>query len=319
MENDWLTTPFSLAGKKVWVAGHNGMVGSALMRRLRSEDCEILSIESGNLDLRRQSDTEFWVQIQKPDVVIMAAAKVGGILANMQAPADFLYDNLMIQTNVMRAAYKAGVEKLLFLGSSCIYPKHAAQPITEEALMTGPLEPTNEGYAIAKIAGVKLCEFYRRQYGRNFISAMPCNLYGPGDHFDLQTSHVIPALIRKAYEATDAMTVWGSGAPRREFLYIDDLADGLVFLLRNYSGAGPVNIGAGDDITIAALAHLIAEGVGFKGKIIFDASKPDGAPQKLMDSSRIFTAGWRPRHDLKSGLEKTLAWYRAQETPRKAA
>lgn len=310
---------FSLSGKRVWVAGHSGMVGQALLQRLKSENCEVLTVSSHALDLRRQADTEVWVRMMRPDVIIMAAARVGGIAANAKMPADFLYDNLMIETNIIHAAHLYGVEKLLFLGSSCIYPRFSEQPITEQELMTGALEPTNEGYAVAKIAGIKLCEFYRAQYGHDFISAMPCNLYGLGDHFNLETSHVIPALMRKAHEAEETLTVWGSGQPRREFLYVDDLADGLVFLLKHYSGSMHVNIGSGSDVTIAALAQKIANAVGFEGEIVFDRSRPDGTPAKLMDSSRIFTAGWRPKHDLKAGLEKTYAWYQQQMHVRLAA
>jgi GDP-L-fucose synthase len=313
---------FSLKRKKIWVAGHRGMVGAALVRRLESEDCEILTAPR-TVDLRRQDATENWMRANKPDVVVIAAAKVGGILANSKCPADFLYDNMMIAGNIIRAAHEMDVEKLLFLGSSCIYPKFASQPITEDALLTGVLEPTNEAYAIAKIAGMKLCEAYRRQYGRDFISAMPCNLYGPGDNFDAENSHVIPALIRKAFEAkivgAKNMTVWGSGTPRREFLYVEDLADALAFMLKNYSGLSHVNVGAGEDVSIADLAAQVAAAAGFKGGIIFDTSKPDGTPRKLMDSSRIFTAGWRPRTLLGKGLEQACAWYEHQLSARRAA
>jgi len=265
------------------------------------------------LDLRDQAAVREWIHENKPDVIVLAAAKVGGIKANSNYPGEFLYDNLMIQSNVIHAAYEAGVEKLLFLGSSCIYPREAVQPISEEALLTGPLEPTNESYAIAKIAGIKLCQSYRRQYGCDFIAAMPSNLYGPGDKFDLEDSHVIPALIRKAHEArmkgNKTLSVWGSGKPLREFLYIDDLAEALVFLLKNYSGKKPVNIGAGQEISIAALARKVADTTGFKGEIVFDPSKPDGTPRKLMDSSNISQAGWAPETDFESGLRKTYEWY----------
>ncbi|MCC7305907.1 MAG: GDP-L-fucose synthase [Alphaproteobacteria bacterium] len=312
-----------MKGKRIWVAGHNGMVGAAVKRRLQPEDCEILTVARNELDLRAQVDTERWVLQHKPDVVVIAAAKVGGIMANATFPAEFLYDNLMIEANIIHAAYKAGVKKLLFLGSSCIYPKFAEQPISENALLTGMLEPTNEAYAVAKIAGIKLCEAYRKQYGCDFISAMPCNLYGPGDNFNLETSHVIPALMKKAGEAKEekmpSMTVWGSGRPLREFLYVDDLADALVFLLKNYSGGKHVNVGSGEDIAIGEVAKLVIDVVGFKGALAFDRSKPDGTPRKLMDSSRIFEAGRKPATDLRTGLKSTWEWYRGQEKSRKAA
>lgn len=310
---------FSLKDKRIWIAGHSGMVGSALVRRLQREDCYVLNAGREKFDLRRQEHAERWIKVYQPDVIVIAAAKVGGILANATYPAEFLYDNLMIEANIIHAARQAGVKKLLFLGSSCIYPKEAAQPMKEEALLSGPLEATNEAYAIAKIAGIKLCEAYRKQYGCDFISAMPCNLYGPGDNFDPKTSHVIPALLRKALEAQKTLTVWGSGRPRREFLYVDDLADALVFLLKNYSGASPVNVGSGSDMTIAELAEAIADVAGFRGEIIFDASKPDGTAKKLMDSSRIFAAGWRPKTDLKTGLRKAMAWYKEHHAGRIAA
>jgi GDP-L-fucose synthase len=309
VEKDWLTTPFDLKGKRVWVAGHRGLVGSACVRRLKSEDCEILT---SSFDLRGQNDVLNWVRINRPDVIILAAAKVGGIAANAASPADFLYDNLSIQNNVIRAAHENKAGKLLFLGSSCIYPKDAENPIKEEALLSGPLEPTNEAYATAKIAGLKLCASYRQQYGDDFISVMPCNLYGPGDKFDAQNSHVIPALMMKADAAKDKLIAWGSGTPRREFLYVDDLADALVFTLKNYSAAKPLNIGFGSDITIAELAREVAAATGFNGEIAFDASKPNGAARKLMDSSRIFSAGWQPKTNLKDGLRKTYEWYKAQ-------
>ena len=313
MVDGWLEAPYDLSGKRVWVAGHGGMVGAALVVRLRSEDCEILTVSREGLDLRDQAATRAWIVQNKPDVVIIAAAKVGGILANSTYPADFLYDNMMIEANIIHAAHEAGVEKLLFLGSSCIYPKEAAQPIGEDALLTGALEPTNEAYAVAKIAGIKLCQAYREQYGRDFISAMPCNLYGPGDTFDEQGSHVIPALMMKAHAAkeigADIFEVWGSGTPLREFLYVDDLADGLVFLLKNYSGTMPVNIGVGEDISIRELAVIISETVGFTVRIAFDSSKPDGAHRKLMDSSCIRNAGWTPKTTFQEGLSRTYQWY----------
>ena len=306
---------FDLAGKRVWVAGHRGMVGSALVRRLASEDCEILTASRAELDLTRQQAVEDWAAAHRPQVVVLAAARVGGIAANAARPLDFLLDNLVIETNVLKAAADAGVEKLLFLGSSCIYPKFAPQPINEDALLTGPLEPTNEWYAVAKIAGIKLAQAYRAQEGRDFISAMPTNLYGPGDNYDLESSHVIPALLRKAVEARDAgaetLTVWGSGTPRREFMHVDDLADALVFVLRNYSDASHINIGVGNDVTIAELAQTVADVVGFGGRLAFDTSRPDGTPRKLMDSGRLTALGWRPRIGLREGLADALKAFEA--------
>jgi GDP-L-fucose synthase len=304
---------FPLQGKRVWVAGHRGMVGSALVRRLAREDCEVLTVERDMLDLRRQGETEAWMADSKPDAVILAAARVGGIAANDARPGEFLHDNLAIQTNIIEGARRAGVAKLLFLGSSCIYPKFAPQPIPEEALLTGPLEPTNEWYAIAKIAGLKLCQAYRRQCGCDFISAMPTNLYGPGDNFDLASSHVLPALIRKAHEATaqrlPEMVVWGTGTPRREFLHVDDCADALVHLIKTYSGEIQINVGSGEEVTIAELAMLVSEAAGFRGAIAFDASKPDGTPRKLLDNARLRRLGWRPRIDLRTGIAETTRWF----------
>lgn len=301
--------PFDLAGKRIFVAGHRGMVGSAVVRRLQTEDCEILTAGREVLDLRDQAATKAFFDRNRPEVVVLAAAKVGGILANDTYPADFLYDNLVIETNVIGAAFKAGVRKLLFLGSSCIYPKFAPQPIPEDALLTGALEPTNEWYALAKIAGIKLCDAYRKQYGADFISAMPSNLYGPGDNFDLRTSHVLPALMRKAHEAKLAgarsLEVWGTGTPRREFLYVDDLADALVFLLKHYSEPGHINVGTGEDVTIRELAELICRTVGFEGELVFDSSKPDGTPRKLMDVGKLSAMGWRARTSLPEGVAKT--------------
>ncbi|MGN6497088.1 MAG: GDP-L-fucose synthase [Tsuneonella sp.] len=296
---------YDLAGKRVYVAGHKGMVGAALVRRLAREDCEILTAERAT-DLREQAAVRDWFAANRPDTVIVAAAKVGGILANDSYPAEFLYDNLMIEANLIEASRQAGVSKLLFLGSSCIYPKFAEQPIAEEALLTGPLEPTNEWYAVAKIAGIKLCQAYRRQYGCDFISAMPTNLYGPGDNFNLASSHVLPALIRKAHEAkmagAQSIEIWGSGTPLREFLHVDDLADACVFLLRNYSGESHVNVGYGSDVTIAELARLVCDAVGFHGAITRDESKPDGTPRKLMDSGKLRAMGWTPKIHLPSGI-----------------
>jgi len=310
---------YDLNGKRIFVAGHRGMVGSALVRRLAPENCEIVTAGRDRLDLRDQAAVRGFLSEARPDAVILAAAKVGGILANDTYPADFLYDNLVMETNVIEGAFRAGVEKLLFLGSSCIYPKFAPQPVPEEALLTGGLEPTNEWYAIAKIAGLKLCEAYRRQHGADFISAMPTNLYGPGDNFDLETSHVIPALIRKAHEAKTrgqaAMTIWGTGTPRREFLHVDDCADALIFLLKTYSGAGHVNVGSGEDITIAELARLVIEAVGFEGGPEFDASKPDGTPRKLMSGEKLAAMGWKPQITLRDGLASVYAWFIANEAP----
>lgn len=302
---------YDLAGKKVWVAGHRGMVGAALVRRLRTENCDMLTVGRDQLDLTRQIEVEAWVAKNRPDAVFLAAAKVGGILANDTWPADFLYDNLMIEANIIHAAHLSDVEKLLFLGSSCIYPKFAQQPMDEEQLLTGPLEPTNEWYAIAKIAGIKLCQAYRKQHGRDFISAMPTNLYGPGDNYDLTSSHVIPALLRKAHTArvtgADELVVWGTGQPRREFLHIDDLADALVFLMRNYSDNAHVNVGCGQDVSIAELAHLVAKTVGFSGRITFDTSKPDGTPRKLLDVARLTALGWQASTPLPQGLRQVYA------------
>jgi len=304
---------YRIDGKRIWVAGHSGMVGRAVVRALERRDCTILTASRGEVDLTRQAEVEAWMAGAKPDAVIICAAKVGGILANSTCPADFIYDNLMIEANIIRAAFEQKVEKLLFLGSSCIYPKFADQPIREDALLTGSLEPTNEWYAIAKIAGIKLCQAYRKQHGCDFISAMPTNLYGPYDNFDLETSHVIPALMRKAHEAklasAEVMEVWGSGKVRREFLHVDDCADGLLFLLENYSGDEHVNLGTGSDITIRDLAQLIADVVGFEGELRFDTSKPDGTPRKVLDVSRMSTMGWESKIDLKTGLKGTLDWH----------
>ena len=299
---------FDLAGKRIFIAGDRGMVGSALTRRLAGENCHILTADR-SIDLRNQALVDAWFAEHRPDGVIMAAARVGGILANDSQPAQFLYDNLMIAANSIEAARKTGVQKLLFLGSSCVYPKHAAQPITEDSLMTGPLEPTNEWYATAKISGIKLCQAYRRQYGCDFISAMPTNLYGPGDNYDPESSHVLPAMLRKAHEAkskgAEAMRIWGSGTPRREFLHVDDLADAAVFLLRSYSADEPINVGSGEEISIAGLAQLVADIVGFEGRIERDPSKPDGTPRKLLDTSRLTEMGWSARIGMRDGIEAT--------------
>jgi GDP-L-fucose synthase len=304
---------YDLNGKRIWVAGHRGMVGSAVVRRLASENCEVITAGRDVVDLKRQADVEAFLQSSKPDAIVMAAAKVGGILANDTYPADFLYDNLIIETNIVQAAHMAGVEKFLFLGSSCIYPKFAEQPIREESLLTGSLEPTNEWYAIAKIAGIKLAQAYRKQYGHDYISAMPTNLYGPGDNYDLNSSHVMPALIRKAHEAkvsgADSITVWGTGTPRREFLHCDDCADALVFLLKTYSGHEHVNVGSGDDVTILELTELVCKVVGFTGKIVHDLSKPDGTPRKLMSADKLRAMGWSPKIGLEDGVRETYEWF----------
>lgn len=308
---------YPLAGKRIYVAGHKGMVGSAIVRRLASENCEVLVADRA-VDLREQAAVREWFAANRPDAVVVAAAKVGGILANDSYPADFLYDNLMIEANLIEAAYRSQVGKLLFLGSSCIYPRLAPQPIREDALLTGPLEPTNEWYAVAKIAGIKLCQAYRRQHGCDYISAMPTNLYGPGDNFDPLGSHVLPALIRKAHEAktrgTESIEIWGTGTPRREFLHVDDLADGAVFLLANYSGDEHVNLGSGEDLPIGDLARLVCEVVGFNGTMSFDTSKPDGTPRKLMSGEKMAAMGWRPRIELRDGIADAYRAFLAGET-----
>lgn len=307
-----MKVPYELRGKRIYVSGHKGMVGSAVVRRLEREDCEILTSDRA-VDLRDQAAVNAWMGEHRPHAVVIAAAKVGGILANDTYPADFLYDNLMIAANQIHAAHETGVEKLLFLGSSCIYPKFAPQPIPEHALLTGPLEPTNEWYAIAKIAGIKLCQAYRRQHGDDFISAMPTNLYGIGDNFNLQSSHVLPALIRKAHNAklsgAPSMEVWGTGAPRREFLYADDLADALVFLLKNYSDHEHVNVGSGSDLTIREVAEMVKDVVGFEGELSWDSSKPDGTPRKLMSADRLRSMGWAPSTPLREGIARAYGWF----------
>jgi GDP-L-fucose synthase len=300
-----------IAGKRVYVAGHRGMVGGALVRRLAREDCTILVADRGEVDLRDPAATSAWMAREQPDLVFVAAARVGGILANDSYPADFLYDNLMIAANVIHAAHETEVEKLLFLGSSCIYPKFAKQPMAEDQLLTGPLEPTNEYYAIAKIAGIKLTQAYRRQHGRDFISAMPTNLYGPGDNYDLHSSHVLPALIRKAQMLKDGeasiLPVWGSGEARREFLHVDDCADACLFLMRNYSGAEHVNVGTGEDIRIVDLARLVCRIVGTEPRLELDPTKPDGTPRKLMDIGKLRALGWSPSISLEEGISRTWA------------
>jgi len=304
---------FSLAGRRVWVAGHRGLVGSAVGQRLAREDCEVITVGRADVDLRRQAEVEDWMAEAKPDVVVVAAATVGGILANATRPAEFLYDNLAIETNIIEGARRTAAKKLLFLGSACIYPKHAPQPMREDAMLTGPLEPTNEWYAIAKIAGIKLCQAYRQQYNLDFVSAMPTNLYGPGDNFDLESSHVLPALLRKVHEAktagAEAVEIWGSGKPLREFLYVDDCADAVVYLLKHYSGEEHVNVGSGEETSIAELARTIATVVGYDGGFCYDGSKPDGMPRKLLDVARLTAMGWGARTGLMEGVRLTYDWY----------
>jgi GDP-L-fucose synthase len=299
--------------EKIFVAGHRGMVGSAIVRTLRAQGRIVVTVDRSILDLRRQIEVEFWLRANQPTAIIFAAAKVGGILANSAYPADFIYDNLTIQTNVIHGAHRAGVDRLVFLGSSCIYPKFAAQPIKEDALLTGPLEPTNQWYAIAKISGIMACQAYRRQHHRHYISVMPCNLYGPHDNFDLETSHVLPALMRKFHEAkitgANEVVVWGTGTPLREFLHVDDLAKGVVFCLDNYDGYEHINCGAGEEYSIKTIAEQLAAVVGFDGQLVFDTTKPDGTPRKIMDSTRLRSLGWRPSISLEDGLRSTYRWY----------
>lgn len=305
---------FELSGKRVWVAGHRGMVGSAIVRRLASEDCEVLTVGRDELDLRDQDAVAAWMRDRRPHAVFLAAAKVGGILANDTQPVDFLVDNLLLEAAIFRGAHASGVEKLLFLGSSCIYPKLAPQPIPEDALLTGPLEPTNEWYAVAKIAGIKMAQAYRRQYDADYISAMPTNLYGPGDNFDLRSSHVMPAIIRKVDAAKAAggpVEIWGTGTPRREFLYVDDCADACVHLLKEYSGDIHVNVGSGEDLSILELTRLVMDVVGYHGPIVHDRTKPDGTPRKLMDVSRLAGLGWRASTPLRDGIALSYAWFQA--------
>jgi GDP-L-fucose synthase len=298
----------------LFVAGHRGLVGSALVRRLEAEGCRrVLTVTREQLDLRDQAAVNYWFKANRPEYVFLVAGTVGGILANSTRPAEFIYDNMLIHATVVHAAHLYGVRKLLYLGSSCIYPRLAPQPMTEEALLSGALEPTNESYAVAKIAGIKLCEAYRKQYGCNFISAMPTNLYGPGDNFDLESSHVVPAMIRKFHDAKIAgsrqVTIWGTGAPRREFLHVDDLADACVFLMHNYEGERHINVGTGEDVTIAELAAMVRDVVYPEAQIVYDSSKPDGTPRKLLDVSKLHALGWRHRTPLAAGLQSTYAWF----------
>ncbi len=308
-----MTPRYNLAGKRVWVAGHRGMAGSSIVRRLGRENCEVLTATRAELDLRRQEDVENWLQERRPQAVFLAAATVGGILANSTRPADFLYDNLAIETNVVQAAKRAAVEKLLLLSSSCVYPRLAPQPMIEEALLTGPLEPTNQWYAVAKIAGMKLCQAYRRQHGCDFICAMPTNLYGPGDNYDPESSHVAAAMLVKVHQAkrtnARAITVWGTGSPRREFLFVDDLADALVFLMKNYSDESHINVGTGKDITIRELAEAVARVANWSGTFEYDSTKPDGMPRKVMEVSRLKALGWTAKTELEQGLRLAYQWY----------
>ena len=304
---------FELTHKRVYVAGHRGMVGSAIVRRLAKCQCDVIIADRDTVDLERQDQVERFLAVSKPDVVVVAAAKVGGIHANNEYPAEFIGTNLAIALNAIQGSYKAGVKKLLFLGSSCIYPRLARQPMSEEELLTGPLEPTNEWYAVAKIGGIKLCQAYRRQYGADFISLMPTNLYGPGDNYHPDNSHVVAALIRRLHQSKQdgvpTATVWGTGTPRREFLFVDDLADACVFVLEHYTGELHLNAGSGQEVTIAEFAKLVADVVNYKGKLVFDSSRPDGTPRKLLDSSRLINMGWRPRTSLRDGLAETYAEY----------
>lgn len=304
---------FPLAGRRVFVAGHRGMVGSALVRRLAGTGAEVLTVDRATLDLRRQAETEAWLDAHKPDAVFVAAATVGGILANDTRPAEFIYDNTTITANLIHGAYRTGVAKLMFLGSSCMYPKLAEQPIREDSLFTGPLEPTNQWYAVAKLAGLKLCQAYRRQYGCDFITTVPTGLFGIGDNFDLAASHVIPAVIRKIHDAKvngrKSVEIWGTGTPEREFLYIDDAADALVFLMERYSDGEPINVAGGQTVTIRRLTELVAEACGWQGEFVHDTSKPDGMPRKALEASRLLAMGWTPGVGVAEGLARTYAWF----------
>jgi GDP-L-fucose synthase len=312
-----MNSPFPLKAKRVWVAGHRGMVGSALARKLSLVGADVLSVNRSACDLRDQAAVHAWVAEKKPDAVFLAAAVVGGIEANRTRPAEFLYDNLLIAANIIHASAEHGIGKLMFLGSSCFYPREAEQPIREDTLLKGPFEPTNEWYAVAKVAGAKLCQAYRRQYGNDFISVVPTNLYGPGDNFDLASSHVIPAMIRRLHEAkaeeAGPVQIWGSGKPRREFLYVDDAADALIYLMEHYSDESIINVAGGEDVSIAELAELVGEVVGYGGGFHFDTSKPDGMPRKMLDDSRIRATGWRPAVSLREGLRRTYTSFLERE------
>jgi len=307
---------FQLEGKRVWVAGHRGLVGSALVRRLGFEQCELLTVDRNALDLRGQADVEAWMTANRPDVIFLAAATVGGISANASRPAEFLYDNLAIAANVIHTAVKLKVGKLMFLGAACVYPRLAPQPMTEASLLEGPPEPTNEWYTIAKIAGIKLCQAMRVQYGCDFISVVPANLYGPGDNFDPAAGHVIPGLLRRADEAkrklASQLSIWGTGKVLREFMHVDDCADALVFLMRNYSESRLINVGTGNEVTIKELAEKVCAVTGYTGELVFDPTKPDGMPRKLLDSSRIMQMGWQSHIPLETGLEQTYRWFLKQ-------
>ncbi len=310
--NETAPVIFPLAGKRAWVAGHRGMVGSALVRRLEREACTLLTVDRATLDLRRQAEVEAWMLGNRPDVVFIAAATVGGILANSTRPVEFLYDNLAIASNIISCAARSNVAKLMFLGAACLYPRLAPQPMSEDSLLEGPPEPTNEWYTIAKIAGVKLCQAYRKQHGCDFIVAVPANLYGPGDRFDRQSGHVVPSLIARAHNAriehASALSIWGTGNARREFMHVDDCADALVFLMKTYSDARIINVGTGEEVSIGELARTICNVVGYSGQLVFDATKPDGMPRKLLNSSRIKELGWRARIELDDGLQQTYRW-----------
>ena len=303
----------SLKNKKIFVAGHTGLVGKSLCKRLEKENCKILTVNKNSLDLRDFNKTNRWLKLNKPNYIFIAAARVGGILENSSYPADFIYDNLSIATNLIHLSYKNNVKKLLYLGSSCIYPKFAKQPINESSLLDGPLEPSNEWYAIAKIAGLKLCKAYALQYKCNFISAMPTNLYGPGDNFDVKSGHVLPGLINKIHLAAKHnkknVIIWGTGKPKREFLFVDDLADALIFLMKNYNKNDHINVGSGNEVSIVNLAKIIAKVIGFKGKFIFDSFKPDGTPRKFISSKKINSLGWKSKTGLLMGIENTYHWY----------
>ncbi len=304
---------FDLTGKRVWVAGHRGMVGQALVRRLAAIDCQVLTVEKAVLDLRRQAEVEAWMAAERPDAVFIAAARVGGIQANASRPGEFFYDNLSIASNIIHGAYLTRVAKLMFLGSACVYPRLCDQPMAESALMTGPLEPTNEGYAMAKLGAIAMCAGYRRQYGCDFVSVIPTNLYGPGDNLDPAASHVVPATIRKVVEAKrtgGSVVVWGTGSPRREFLYVDDAADAMVFLMQAYSSDQVINIGAGEDVSIRELTEMVCDIVGHDAPLVFDTDKPDGMPRKQLEASRLLAMGWRPKISLTTGLKATYDWVR---------